>query len=261
VRSRLLAARPFSCYNGRRETAKRIRAACEGAPRIPVKIPRTPHRWNLSPARAIEVQRRLAARVRETPPRRRIRTVAGVDCSFTRDERHCLAAVALWDLDEGVVLEEHLASRPLRFPYVPGLLSFREAPAILCALRALRRIPDAIMCDGHGRAHPRRFGIAYHVGILCEVPTLGVAKSRLVGEHREPGPKRGARAALVDAGERIGSVVRTRDGVKPVYVSIGHLLDLPTAERIALSAGAGFRLPEPTRRADRAVAEARRARR
>lgn len=226
-----------------------------------MKIPRAPHRWDLSPARAIEVQRRLAARVRATPPRRRIRTVAGVDCSFTRDERRCLAAVVLWDLDAGDVLEERLASQPLRFPYVPGLLSFREAPTILCALRALRSRPDAIMCDGHGRAHPRRFGIACHVGVLCGVPTLGVAKSRLVGEHGDPGPRRGARTALVDGDERIGSVVRTRDGVKPVYVSVGHLLDLPTAERIALSAGAGFRLPEPTRRADRAVAAARRARR
>jgi len=224
-----------------------------------VKIPRAPHRWRLSPARAIEVQRRLAVSVRATPPRHPIRNVAGVDCTFTRDERHCLAAVVLWDLENRVVLEEHRGRRPLHFPYVPGLLSFREAPAILSALRALRCTPDAIMCDGHGLAHPRRFGIACHVGLLCGVPTLGVAKSRLVGEHREPGVRRGARTALTDGGERIGTVLRTRDHVKPLYVSVGHLLDLPTAERIALSAGAGFRLPEPTRRADRAVAEARRA--
>jgi deoxyribonuclease V len=132
-------------------------------------------------------------------------------------------------------------------------------PAILAALRALRMEPDAIMCDGHGFAHPRRFGIACHVGVLCDRATLGVAKSRLVGEHTLPGPARGARSALRDRGERIGTVLRTRDGVKPVYVSVGHRLDLGTAERIALTCAQGFRLPEPTRLADRAVAAAKRA--
>ncbi|HEY5659085.1 MAG TPA: deoxyribonuclease V, partial [Myxococcota bacterium] len=215
--------------------------------------------WSLSPSRAIEVQRRLAERVRTQPPKRAIRTVAGVDCAFSADASRCLAAVVLWDLEAQSALEEHWASRPLRFPYVPGLLSFREAPAILAALRALRRAPDALMCDGHGVAHPRRFGIASHVGLLCGLPTLGVAKSRLVGEHRAPGPERGARAPLTDAGERIGTVLRTREGVKPVYVSAGHLLDLPTAERLVLAAALGFRLPEPTRRADRAVAALKRS--
>jgi deoxyribonuclease V len=224
-----------------------------------VRIPRAPHGWNLSPARAIEVQRRLAVRVRTEAPKRAIRTVAGVDCAFTADASRCLAAVVLWDLEERSVLEEHWASRPLRFPYVPGLLSFREAPAVLSALRALRRTPDALMCDGHGVAHPRRFGIACHLGLLCGLPALGVAKSRLVGEHREPGPENGARAPLTHGGERVGTVLRTRAGVKPVYVSVGHLLDLRSAERLTLAAALGFRLPEPTRRADRAVAALKRA--
>lgn len=184
--------------------------------------------------------------------------MAGVDCAFTADASLCLAAVVLWDLEAQRVLEERWASRPLRFPYVPGLLSFREAPAVLAALRALRRTPDALMCDGHGVAHPRRFGIACHLGLLCGLPTLGVAKSRLVGEHPEPGSERGARAPLTDGGERIGTVLRTRAHVKPVYVSVGHLLDLPSAERLALAAAQGFRLPEPTRRADRAVAARKR---
>ena len=223
-----------------------------------MKIPRAPHGWNLSPTRAVAVQRRLAARVRTRAPQRPVRTVAGVDCAFTADASRCLAAVVLWDLEAQRVLEERWASRPLRFPYVPGLLSFREAPAILSALRALRRTPDALMCDGHGVAHPRRFGIACHLGLLCGLPSLGVAKSRLVGEHREPGHERGARTALTDGGERIGTVLRTRSDVKPVYVSVGHLLDLPSAERLTLAAALGFRLPEPTRRADRAVAALKR---
>lgn len=224
-----------------------------------MKIPRAPHSWQLSPTRAIAVQRRLADRVRRGAPPRPIRTLAGVDCAFSADGGRCLAAAVVWDLESHRVIEERGAWRPLRFPYVPGLLSFREAPAVLAALRALRSEPDAVMCDGHGFAHPRRFGIACHVGVLCDRPTLGVAKSRLVGEHREPGVRRGSRAALRDRGERIGTVLRTRDGVKPVYVSVGHRLDLATAERLVLACSEGFRLPEPTRLADRAVAAQKRA--
>jgi deoxyribonuclease V len=255
-----LAAARHSCYTETHVATTPARTGLLGAGdgRAFVKIRRAPHAWNLSPARAIEVQRRLAARVRARAPRRTIRTVAGVDCAFTADASRCLAAVVLWDLEARRVLEMRWASRPLRFPYVPGLLSFREAPAVLAALRALRRTPDALMCDGHGVAHPRRFGIACHLGLLCDLPTLGVAKSRLIGEHREPGRERGARASLTDGGERIGTVLRTRVDVKPVYVSVGHLLDLPSAERLALSAAQGFRLPEPTRRADRAVAALKR---
>lgn len=223
-----------------------------------MKIPPAPHAWNLTPKQAVQVQRRLARRVSRTAPRGRIRTIAGVDCAFSADGERCLAAAVTWQVGEGRVLEERIVSRPLRFPYVPGLLSFREAPTVLAALRALRGEPDALMVDGHGLAHPRRFGIACHVGLLCGLPTVGVAKSRLCGEHREPGAKRGARAALVYEGERIGTVLRTRDGVRPLYVSIGHRVDLATAERWVLRAGAGYRLPEPTRLADRAVARAKR---
>jgi deoxyribonuclease V len=222
-----------------------------------VKIPPAPHSWNLTPKQAVEVQRRLARRVSRTAPRRRIRSIAGVDCAFSPDGERCLAAAVVWRADEGV-LEERIASRPLRFPYVPGLLSFREAPAVLAALRLLRSEPDALMVDGHGLAHPRRFGIACHLGVLSGLPSVGVAKSRLCGEHREPGARRGSRAALVHDGERIASVLRTRDAVRPVYVSIGHRVDLETAERWVLHASGGYRLPEPTRLADRAVARAKR---
>jgi deoxyribonuclease V len=223
-----------------------------------VRIPRVPHSWSLGPRRAIAVQRRLAARVRVEPPARPMRRVAGVDCAFSPDGRWCLAVAVLWDLETRATLEERGAARPLRFPYVPGLLSFREAPAILAALRALRGAPDALMVDGQGLAHPRRFGIACHVGVLCDLPTVGVAKSRLVGEHRAPGARRGSRARLVDAGEVVGAVLRTRDGVRPLYVSVGHRCDLPSAVALVLACGEGFRLPEPTRRADRCVAAAKR---
>jgi deoxyribonuclease V len=223
-----------------------------------VRIPPPPHAWSLSARQAIEVQRQLASRVRRHGAARGIRRVAGLDCAFTQDGARCLAAAVVWDLARAVVVEERIASRPLRFPYVPGLLSFREAPALLAVLRKLRAAPDALMVDGQGLAHPRRFGIACHIGVLCDLPTVGVAKSRLVGEHREPAARRGSRAALRDRGERIGTVLRTRDGVRPVYVSIGHAIDLASAERLVLRAGGGFRLPEPTRRADAAVARAKR---
>lgn len=223
-----------------------------------MRIPRAPHSFALSPAAAIAVQRRLATRVSIRAPRGPLRWLAGVDCAFSADGSRCLAAAVLFDLEAGAPVETRGASRPLRFPYVPGLLSFREAPAILAALRRLRGRPDALLVDGHGLAHPRRFGIACHLGVLVGVPTVGVAKSRLCGEHGEPGPRRGARAALVHEGERVGTVLRTREGSRPVYVSVGHLVDLASAEAIVLAAGAGHRLPEPTRLADRAVAEAKR---
>ncbi|MGH0032188.1 MAG: deoxyribonuclease V [Myxococcota bacterium] len=222
-----------------------------------MKIPRAPHAWNLSPKQAVAVQRRMAERVSRRRRRATVRVVAGVDCAFSRDGALCLSAAVCWDVAEKRVVEEQVVVRPLTFPYVPGLLSFREAPAELAALRALRTTPDALMVDGHGLAHPRRFGIACHVGVVADLPTVGVAKSRLVGVHREPGLARGARTALRDGPERIGTVLRTRQGVAPVFVSIGHAVDLPTAERWVLACGGGFRLPEPTRQADRAVARAK----
>ncbi len=223
-----------------------------------MRIAPAPHPWAVSPKRAVAIQRQLAGRVRQTPPRSPIRLVAGVDLAFSRDGARCIAGVVVWDLDRGEVVEECLAVRRLRFPYVPGLLSFREGPAILAALRRLRCAPDALVCDGHGLAHPRRFGIACHIGVICERPSVGCAKSRLVGEHAEPAARRGSRCPLMHRGERIGTLLRTRDGVKPVFVSVGHRIDLASCERLVLRCGAGRRLPEPTRRADRLVAAAKR---
>jgi deoxyribonuclease V len=218
-----------------------------------MEIPASPHLWNVSPRRAAEIQRRLAAQVVQKAPRRPPRLVAGVDAAFSRDGRFCIAGVVVWDRQTGEIGESRVARRRLVFPYVPGLLSFREAPAVIAALRKLRIRPDAIVCDGHGLAHPRRFGLACHVGLLTQRPTLGCAKSRLVGEHREPGSRRGSRTALTDRGEVVGAVLRTRDGVRPVFVSVGHRTDLRTAIETVLGCHAGYRLPEPTRLADHLV--------
>jgi deoxyribonuclease V len=183
--------------------------------------------------------------------------VAGTDLAFTRDGLRCIAAVVVWDRRSRRVIEQQLAFRDVTFPYVPGLLSFREAPAVLAALRKVRNAPDALMCDGHGLAHPRRFGIASHIGIIVGLPTIGCAKTRLIGRHEEPGLPRGSSAALLDQGERIGTVLRTRDGVRPVYVSVGHNIDLTTAQRVVLNCAIKYRLPEPTRLADQVVAQVR----
>jgi deoxyribonuclease V len=220
-----------------------------------LRIPRAPHRWSLAPREAAAVQRRLASRVVVAPLRRAPRLVAGLDAAFAGER--CVAAVVLWDLHERRVVEERVAVRPLRFPYVPGLLSFREAPGLLAALRRLCTEPDLLLCDGHGLAHPRRFGIACHVGVLTGLPTIGCAKSRLVGTYAEPALRRGARAPLEDAGEVVGSVLRTRPDAKPLFVSIGHRVDLPSAERVVLACAREHRLAEPIRLADRLVAAAK----
>lgn len=225
-----------------------------------VLIPKTPHAWRVSPARARAIQRELRSRVEIVRPAAVLRLIAGVDAAFSPDETLCLAAVVLWDADGQCVVEERTASRALTFPYIPGLLSFREAPAILAALRKLRREPDAIMCDGQGLAHPLRFGIACHIGVITGRPTLGCAKSLLVGDCAEPRAARGSRSALEDRGEVVGEALRTRAGVKPVYVSAGHRIDLETAVDAVLRCAVGFRLPEPTRLADRLVALAKRRR-
>jgi deoxyribonuclease V len=165
--------------------------------------------------------------------------------------------VVVWDVRAGEVVEQHIVRRPVRFPYVPGLLSFREAPAIVAVLRKLRCTPDAFLFDGQGFAHPRRFGLACHVGLLINQPSLGCAKSLLVGTCETPGRSRGSWVPIEHDGEPIGCALRTRDRVKPVYVSVGHRLSLDSAVRITLACGAGFRMPEPTRLADKLVARER----
>ncbi len=229
-----------------------------------MKLGRAPHDWRLTSEEAARLQAELAGRILEQPPAREIRLVAGLDAAFPAvgaggGRPLCLAAAVLWDLRERRTVETRTAAREVLFPYIPGLLSFREAPAVLAALEALEGQPDAVICDGQGRAHPRRFGLACHVGWLADLPAIGCAKSRLVGRYAEPGPQPGSRSPLVDRREVVGAVVRTREGVRPVFVSVGHRVDLETAVRLVLACTAGYRLPEPTRLADRVVGAAARA--
>ncbi len=223
-----------------------------------LKIPPPPHSWRLTPRRAIALQKRLRGLVSQEAFAGEALLIAGLDGAFTTDGQQCIAGVVLWDLRDQSVVEQHIALRKLRFPYIPGLLSFRELPAWLAALRKLERPPDILMCDGQGLAHPRRFGIASHIGVLCGLPTIGCAKSRLVGTHADPPNRRGAGAPLYDKEERIGTVLRTQTGIRPLYVSVGHRIDLPTAEKVVLRCAVRYRLPEPTRLADRLVAQAKR---
>jgi deoxyribonuclease V len=180
---------------------------------------------------------------------RRVQLVAGADVSYDRRAPELFAAVVVTEVESGTVVEAASVSARARFPYVPGYLSFRELPAVLAAFAKLRSRPDLVLADGHGRAHPRRFGLACHLGVLLDLPTIGVAKSRLVGEHRDPGRRRGSHVPLVDQGEVIAEVVRTREGVRPVYVSIGHRVSLPTARAWVLRLATRHRLPEPARAA------------
>ncbi len=208
--------------------------------------------WSVTPAEARAIQERLKPQVEAADRLPEVRLVAGVDAHSDASARTTFAAVAVMRLP-GLEKEACTnARRPTTFPYVPGLLSFREAPAILDALeRLFVRAPDLLLVDGQGLAHPRRFGIACHVGVLADLPAIGVAKSRLVGAHEEPGNKRGDRVPLRHRGEVIGAVLRTRANTKPLYVSIGHRVSLETAVDYVLRCSLRFRLPEPIREADR----------
>jgi len=209
------------------------------------------HSWNLTPGAAIALQHRLRSKVVRLGRPRQVRTVAGVDVGFEHGGGIARAAVAVLSFPRLELVDYAVARQPARFPYVPGLLSFREMPALLAAIDRLRVKPDLILCDGQGLAHPRRFGIACHLGVILGVPTIGVAKSRLIGEHGQPLQRRGAWVPLRDKGETIGAVLRSRAGTRPIYVSIGHRLSLPLAVRYVMACITRFRLPETTRWAHR----------
>lgn len=211
----------------------------------------SPHDWDVTPRAAMALQETLRRRVETADRLPEIHRVAGVDVGFEADGRITRAAVAVLSFPDLQPLEQAIARLPTGFPYVPGLLSFRELPAILEAVRALPVLPDVFLCDGQGIAHPRRFGIACHLGVLLDVPSIGVAKTRLVGRHDQPPWEKGGWSALRDQDEVIGAVLRTRSGVRPVYVSPGHRLCLATALRLTLACTTRYRLPETTRRAHR----------
>jgi deoxyribonuclease V len=213
------------------------------------------HRWDLPPAEAIAVQQSLRGQVVTRYELGQIRTVAGVDISTARERAH--AAIVVLRFPELEPLEAAEADLPLTFPYIPGLLAFREAPAILAAVQGLRIEPDLFMLDGQGLAHPRRMGIASHVGVILDKPSIGCAKSLLCGHCGQVGAAAGEHAEIVDKGEVIGAAVRTRTDTEPVYVSIGHKIDLPTAISYVLRCCSGYRIPEPTRWAHRVAGGAK----
>ena len=214
---------------------------------------RSLHRWDLSYTRATRLQEELAPRVVLRGGPRRPRLVAGADVSYERGSDFFFASVLLLDGETMEPVEKAHASGTSPFPYIPGLLSFREAPLLLRAFRRLKGTPDLVMIDGQGIAHPRGFGLAAHVGLILGVPAVGCAKSLLVGEHDEPGPRRGDRSPLLYKGRRVGTALRTRDGVKPVFVSPGHRIGFTRSAEAVLLCGRGYRLPEPTRLAHQAV--------
>lgn len=215
--------------------------------------------WTLDPERAVAIQRELAAQVRIEPPGREIRTIAGGDMSFDRGSDVVYAGFVVLRLPNMEVVERKGVRTTAEFPYVPGLLSFREIPPLLRAWERLETEPDAAMLDGQGLAHPRRMGIACHFGLLIDRPTIGVAKTLFVGDPERPAPERGAWTPLVHRKETVGAALRTRDRVGPVFVSPGHRMDLPTAIELTLACGGGTRIPEPTRRAHLFVNELRKA--
>jgi deoxyribonuclease V len=214
------------------------------------------HRWDLTPAEAIALQKQLASEVIAKGSPKNVRFVAGADVAFPGRTRGwagglARAAVVLMSYPELKVVEQHVIETPVAFPYVPGLLSFRELPAISLSLERLRARPDLLLAEGQGVAHPRRFGFASHLGLLAGIPTIGCAKSRLCGEESQPALERGSTSTLIDRGERIGLLTRTKTAVKPMYISVGHMIGLDAAAEWALRLAPTHRLPEPVRLADR----------
>jgi deoxyribonuclease V len=213
-----------------------------------MRIP-TLHTWKLTPKEAVALQRELACQVNVRRPLKKCDLIAGADCSYNRFSPTFYATVVVLRTKDWSIVEAQGVVDQSPFPYVPGLLSFRELPIVLQVFAKLKTTPDAVMYDGQGFAHPRRMGIACHLGLWLDIPTFGCAKTRLVGEHEEPGPNSGDAAPLYHDADLIGSVLRTKLRTKPLYISAGHRIDLPSAIRWTLASCRGYRIPEPTRQA------------
>jgi len=213
------------------------------------------HAWDVSIKDAIDIQRSLKDRIILKNRFKRIRSVAGADMSIADDQ--CFAGVVVYSFPDLIEIERQYATAEIRFPYVPGLLAFREGPVLLEAFAKLKNDPDVILFDGQGIAHPRGMGIASHMGLFLEKPTIGCAKSRLVGEHREPGQNAGDHEPLYFRKKIVGAVLRTRKNVKPIYVSPGHMIDIPASIEIVIACLDRTRIPKPTREADHFVSSLR----
>jgi deoxyribonuclease V len=210
------------------------------------------HPWDVTVEEAKEIQNSLLKKLILTPSRKKIRILAGIDTSFNTQEGKCFTAIVLLSYPQLEILEELYVVEDTLFPYIPGFLTFREGPSIVSALKRVTIQPDLLMCDGQGIAHPRNLGIASHIGILFDLPSIGCAKSRLCGTYGTIREKKGSSTPLMGKdGKAIGTVLRTRSSVKPVFVSPGHRMNLKTSERIVLASTTKYRLPEPTRQADK----------
>jgi len=209
------------------------------------------HPWDVSIAEAKQLQLKLAQQVSLKDQFKNPRFVAGVDVGFEDKGKITRAAIAVLNYPELTLIDKSITRTKTVFPYVPGYLSFRELPAVLIALEQLKTIPDMFLCDGQGIAHPRRFGIACHLGVLTGIPSIGVAKSRLIGTYAEPGPTKGEQSDLYDKEEKIGIVLRSRSRVKPLYISPGHHISMMSAVQWVLNCTTRYRLPETTRVAHR----------
>lgn len=208
-------------------------------------VPR--HSWQVTITQAMAIQKELAAEVSCVCNITTPRFIAGVDISVNKFSKIGTGAVVVLSYPALMIIEAKVVTDRVNFPYIPGLLSFRETPLLLAAFEKIDITPDLIMVDGQGIAHPRRMGIASHLGLILGIPTIGCAKSRLCGEHITPATEAGSHVELVDNGEVIGAVLRTRESVNPLYISIGHMIDLPSAIKWVMACCRGYRLPEPTR--------------
>jgi deoxyribonuclease V len=211
------------------------------------------HEWRVSPAQAMKIQVELAARVSRVGTITSPRLIAGVDISVDRWAKTGTGAVVVLSYPGLELVETKVVTDRIEFPYIPGLLSFRESPLIIKACEGLTVTPDLVFVDGQGYAHPRRMGIASHLGLLLNIPAIGCAKSRLIGSYQEPGDAAGNFTDLLDKGEVIGAALRTRDSVSPLFISIGHKISLPSAIDWVMACCRGYRIPEPTRLAHQAA--------
>lgn len=209
------------------------------------------HPWDITPSEAIDLQIRLSKLVVKQDQLGPISSIAGIDVAYHKENDTLIASIVVVDAESLEIIEEHAWSGTTSFPYVPGLFSFRELPSIVKLLSTITHRPDLIICDGQGIAHPRRFGLASHLGVLYDIPTIGCGKSRFIGEYAPPLDERGCQSGLFDGAELIGAALRTQKNVKPVFVSIGHRISLETACHWVLNATRHYRLPETTRLADR----------
>ncbi|MGH9801960.1 MAG: deoxyribonuclease V [Blastocatellia bacterium] len=214
--------------------------------------------WNLTPKEAVEAQKEWRSLVRIEPLKREVKTIAGADISFNRFSEVIYSGIVVLSLPDLRIVETSSVRSMARFPYVPGLLSFRETPSFLECWEKLTTKPDVLMLDGQGLAHPRRFGIACHIGLILDLPTIGCAKSILVGRHEELDSEAGSHSPLIDKGEVVGVALRTKKKVAPVYISAGHLIELNSAIDLALRSVTKYRQPEPTRQAHLLVNQLRR---